>query len=70
MHLPGGKYAVGRFRVDPTQFGDAWDSVCRWLADSGYQPSDGNPYEFYPEEHEEGPPPIFTVDICVPVKPL
>lgn len=70
MHLPGGKYVVGNFRVKPHQFGEAWDAVCQWLADSGYQPSDGNPYEYYPKEHEEGPPPIFTVDICVPVKPL
>jgi AraC family transcriptional regulator len=70
MHLPGGKCAVGSFKVDPTQFGEAWDAVCRWIADSGYQPADGYPYEFYPEEHEKGDPPIFTVDICVPVKPL
>ncbi len=70
MHLPGGKCAVGSFKVKPHQFGEAWDAVCRWLADSGYQPSDGLPYEYYPEEHEPGPEPIFTVDICVPVKPL
>ena len=70
MHIPGGKYVVGSFKVLPHQFGEAWDAVCRWLADSGYQPSDGYPYEYYPEEHEEGPPPIFTVDICIPVKPL
>ena len=70
MHLPGGKYAVGSFKVKPHQFGEAWDAVCRWLADSGYQPSDGYPYEYYPEEHTNENPPTFTVDICVPVKPL
>lgn len=70
MHIPGGKFVVGSFKVTPDQFSEAWDAVCRWLADSGYQPADGYPYEFYPEEHEEGPPPVFTVDICVPVKPL
>ena len=70
MHIPGGKYVVGSFVVKPHQFGEAWDAVCRWLADSGYQPSDGYPYEYYPKEHEPGNPPIFTVDICVPVKPL
>jgi len=70
MHLPGGKCAVGSFKVKPHQFGEAWNAVCRWLADSGYQPSDGLPYEYYPEEHEPGPEPVFTVDICVPVKPL
>lgn len=70
MNLPGGRYAVGRFRVKPQQFGEAWDAVCRWMADSGYQPSDGYPYEYYPEEHTDENPPTFTVDICVPVKPL
>ena len=70
MHVPRGTYAVGSFKVKPHQFGEAWDAVCRWLTDSGYQPADGYPYEYYPEEHEEGPPPVFTVDICVPVKPL
>ena len=70
MHVPGGKYVVGSFEITPDKFGEAWDAVCRWLADSGYQPSDGYPYEYYPKEHEEGPPPVFTVDICVPVKPL
>jgi AraC family transcriptional regulator len=70
MHLPGGKCVVGRFKVKPHQFGEAWDAVCRWMADSGYQPSDGYPYEYYPEEHTDENPPTFTVDICVPVKPL
>ena len=70
MHLPGGKFAVGSFKVKPHQFGEAWDAVCRWLADSGYQPSDGYPYEYYPEEHTDESPPTFTVDICVPVKSL
>lgn len=70
LHLPGCRCAVGRFKVQPHQFGDAWDAVCRWLADSGYQPADGYPYEYYPEEHTGEDPPTFTVDICVPVKPL
>jgi AraC family transcriptional regulator len=70
MHLPAGKYVVGHFEVKPHQFGDAWDATCQWLADSGYQPASGYPYEYYPKEHEPGPMPIFTVDICVPVKPL
>ena len=70
MHLPAGRYVVGHFVVEPHQFGEAWDAVCRWMADSGYQPASGYPYEYYPKEHETGPPMVFTVDICVPVKPL
>jgi len=70
MHLPGSRCAVGSFKVQPHQFGEAWDAVCRWLADSGYQPADGLPFEYYPEEHSDEIPPTFSVDICVPVKPL
>ncbi|MEZ5072524.1 MAG: AraC family transcriptional regulator [Bacteroidales bacterium] len=70
MHVPGGTYVVGHFSIKPHQFTDAWDAVCLWLADSGYQPADGYPYEFYPEEHTQDIPPTFTVDICVPVKAL
>lgn len=70
FELPGGKYAVGRFEIDETGFKDAWDSVCLWLADSGYQPSDGLPYELYHNNHEEHPERKFILDICIPVKPL
>lgn len=36
MTVPGGKYAVGRFEISETEFGTAWDSMCVWVAEEGY----------------------------------
>ncbi len=70
MTIPGGRYIVGHFEIGVTEFQNAWDSVCVWLSESGYQPADGNPYELYHNDHKEHPEKKFIVDICIPVKPL
>ncbi len=70
LSVPGGKYVVGSFEINDQEFGKAWDSVCVWLAESGYQPGDGLPYELYHNDHMEHPERKFIVDICIPVKPL
>ena len=70
LSIPTGKYVVGSFEIDATEFTKAWDSVCIWLSESGYQPSDANPYELYHNNHEEHPQKKFIVDICIPVKPM
>jgi AraC family transcriptional regulator len=68
MELEAAKYVVARFNVDATQFNEAWNWVYgHWFPESGYQPDDKPCFEMYPEEPKEG---RFTVDICVPVKPL
>jgi len=70
LKVPGGKYVVGSFEILPTEFEQAWNSVCLWLSQSGYQPADGNPYELYHNNHDEHPQGKFIVDICIPVKPM
>ena len=70
MSLPAGKYAVGRFEITALEFEQAWNAVCVWLSESGYQPAEGYPYELYHNNHEEHPERKFILDICVPVKPL
>jgi len=70
MQIPGGKYFVAHFEINAMEFQEAWDSTCIWLSESGYQPSDGNPYELYHNNHEEHPDKKFIVDICIPVKRL
>ncbi|MFP4431881.1 MAG: GyrI-like domain-containing protein [Spirochaetaceae bacterium] len=76
LTLPAGTYAEARFTVDATQFAGAWNWVFGvWLPESGYQPEDGLCYEKYldtdPEAEMDGSTGrTFTVDICVPVKPL
>jgi AraC family transcriptional regulator len=69
MEVPEGTYAVGRFEVGETEFGQAWEWLYgTWLPQSGYQPDDGPCFEVYPEQTK--PSEKFKVDLCVPVKPL
>jgi len=70
MQIPGGKYAVGHFEVNEKEFQQAWDSMCLWVSQSGYQPADASPYELYHNHHEDHPEKKFIVDICIPVKVL
>jgi len=68
MTIASGKYAISRFKVSADEFTEAWSWVYgTWLPQSGYQPDDRPCFEIYPEEPAGGK---FTVDICVPVKPL
>jgi AraC family transcriptional regulator len=71
MTLPGGRFAVGRFVIAGDGFEAAWKQIMgEWLPQSGYQPDDRLCYELYPEDPKKHPEGKFTVDICVPVKPL
>jgi len=66
--IEAGKYVVARFNLTASEFKDAWEWVYgHWFPASGYQPDDGPCFEMYPEDPKDG---RFTVDICVPVKPL
>jgi len=71
MTIPGGKYAVGHFRVTGEEYGAAWQTVYGgWLPDSGYQPAEGLPYEMCLNDPQQDPEGKYEVNICVPVKPL
>jgi len=68
MTVPAGKYIVGRFEIGVDGFEGAWNAVCHKLSESGYEPSDGLPYELYHNNHEEHPERKFILDICIPVR--
>jgi len=68
--IPGGKYAVGHFELGMDEFEKAWNSMCKWFVDSGYQQGDGCTYELYHNDHTTHPEKKHIVDICIPVKPL
>ena len=69
--IAGGKFAVGHFEIDPTQFGAAWNALMgEWMPASGYQPDDRMCYELYINDPKHHPQGKFVVDICEPVKPL
>ncbi|MCK5029357.1 MAG: AraC family transcriptional regulator [Bacteroidales bacterium] len=70
LSVPAGKHAVGHFEIDVTEFEQAWNAMCIWVSESGYQPADENPYELYHADPEHHPEHKFVLDICIPVKPL
>ncbi|MBM3116623.1 AraC family transcriptional regulator [Jeongeupia naejangsanensis] len=70
--LPGGRYAVARFKGDVRTIGDAWMTLTRdWLPSSGYQ-FDNKPcferYDSAPDEDTSRED--FSCDRCIPVRPL
>jgi len=70
MVIPGGKYATGHFEIIESQFEQAWNTMCLWFTESGYEPGEGYSYELYYNNHEEHPEHKFIIDICIPVKTL
>jgi len=71
MTIPGGLFAVARFEIDKSEFGDAWQALMGgWFPESGYQPDDRMCYEVYLNDPREHPQGKFIIDICEPVKPL
>ena len=70
MIVRGGKYAVGHFEIAENQFEQAWNTMCLWLTESGYEPGEGYPYELYYNDHTRHPERKFILDICIPVKIL
>lgn len=70
MDIPAGRYAVGRFEIGVEGFGDAWNTMCQWFSESGYQPADGLHYELYHNNFQDHPEKKFILDICIPVKAL
>lgn len=68
--IAAGKYAVGRFQIDEKGFEKAWNTMCLWMADNGYQPGEGNPYELYYNSPSEDAQRKFDLEICIPAKPL
>ena len=71
MKIPGGLFAVARFEIAPTEFGDAWNAFMRdWLPESGYQPDERMCYEVYLNDPKTHPQGKFIIDICEPIRPL
>jgi AraC family transcriptional regulator len=70
--IPGGKYAVGKFKGTDTQVGESWDWLLRdWLPGSGMQLDSRPFFEHYPVDagfdQKTGE---FECEICIPVTPL
>lgn len=71
MKLEGGLYAVGHFRIQKDQYGDAWNYMYQeWISGSGFVPRDYNPFEVYRNITSSDDNQIHEVDIYVPIEPI
>lgn len=70
--IPGGKYAVLRFKGTVNEVGEAWAALLRdWLPSSGLQLDNRPCFEYFPKgaarDYETGE---FECELCIPVIPL
>jgi AraC family transcriptional regulator len=70
--IPGGKYAVGKFKGTDKEIGGAWDWLLRdWLPGSGMQLDSRPFFEHYPIDASfDQKTGQFESEICIPVTPL
>ena len=70
--IPGGKYAITRFKGRDADIETAWESLLRdWLPDSGMQLDSRPIFEYYPTDAKyDEKTGVFECDICIPVTAL
>jgi AraC family transcriptional regulator len=70
--IPGGKYAVGKFKGNAKDVGEAWAWLLRdWLPGSGMQLDSRPFFEHYPVDAAYDPKTDeFEGEICIPITPL
>ncbi len=70
--LPGGRYAMAKFKGTDREVGEAWAWLIReWLPDSGMQLDSRPAFEYYPVTAQyDAKTGEFECDICIPVTPL
>lgn len=68
MEIEAAKYVIARFELTDKDFQIAWEWLYgQWLPNSGYKLDDKPYFETYPEAPKGEK---FTVDFCIPIKPL
>lgn len=68
MNIDGGKYAFVHFRLNSTEYQEAWNWVyCSWLPQSGYLPDDRPSFELFSPSDGESGDGRYPVIICVPL---
>ncbi|MBU1142197.1 MAG: GyrI-like domain-containing protein [Firmicutes bacterium] len=64
-----GKYAVGRFEIKLTEYGEAWNYMYHeWLFKSDSIPRDTFPFEMYVTRPPKNYKDTSTTDICIPIE--
>ena len=67
MELPAGKYLVGSFEILPSEYGDAWTEMGKYIQKESV-PITSFCYESYRNEPDTHPEGKHLVDICMGVQ--
>lgn len=68
MTIESGKFIVGHFEIQITEFEKSWSGLFIWMSENGYKKADRNPYEIYYNNFNEHPEKISIVDFCIPIE--
>jgi AraC family transcriptional regulator len=64
-----GKYAVGRFEIKLTEYGDAWNYIYHeWLFKTNVTPRDSFPFEMYVTRPPKNYKDTSITDIYIPIE--
>lgn len=62
-----GKFAVGHFTINASEFGTTWSNMYKWVNENGYQTTDRACFEMYCNDYRLHPEKKFIVDLYVPI---
>ena len=68
ISIEKGPYAIGNFEIEGKDFPKAWEGMCIWVLENGYDFRDGDYFEVYHNDSSTHPEQKFIVDICIPIK--
>ena len=66
-NIERGKYIVGHFKINMTEFEKSWTGLFIWMNENGYQKADKDPFEIYYNNPNEHPDKKAIVDFCIPI---
>lgn len=67
MMLEKGKHLVGKFTIEPNEFGQAWQELFSWMNANSYKKAEGNPFEIYFNDMNNHPENKCIVELCIPI---
>ncbi len=62
-----GKFIVGSFTINLSEFEKSWNSLFVWMVENGYKKADRDPFEIYHNDYRIHPEKKCIVDYFIPI---
>ncbi|WP_363321610.1 AraC family transcriptional regulator [Plebeiibacterium sediminum] len=66
--IEAGKFIVGSFEIDLSEFEKAWTGLFVWMNQNGYKKADREPFEIYHNNFNDHPDGKAIVDFYIPIE--